>query len=276
MKTKLNDSHDENKCALPGAELNAQKMPGHWLFARLGKRVLRPGGLELTKCMLKSLAIGESDSVVEFAPGLGITSRLALEKHPSSYIGIEGNEAAAVQVRHYLSGPNQKCLVGRAGESSLQESSATVVYGEAMLTMQGASQKLLIVREAYRVLKPGGRYGIHEMCLVPDNLDVGIKQEIQHVLSDSIHVGTKPLTAKEWRTLLEEEGFEIKEQEQRPMRLLEPGRLIQDEGLGGALRFLWNLWRETKARRRVLDMRRTFSKYRSHIRAIMLIGIKRS
>ena len=29
---------------LPGSELDVAKMPGHWLLARLGKRVLRPGG----------------------------------------------------------------------------------------------------------------------------------------------------------------------------------------------------------------------------------------
>ena len=30
--------------SLPGAQLEAKRMPGHWLLARLGKRVLRPGG----------------------------------------------------------------------------------------------------------------------------------------------------------------------------------------------------------------------------------------
>ena len=44
---------------------------GHWVLAKLGKRVLRPGGLELTRKMLSALSIGEEDDVVEFAPGLG-------------------------------------------------------------------------------------------------------------------------------------------------------------------------------------------------------------
>ena len=65
-----------------------------------------------------------------------------------------------------------------------------------MLTMQGPTQKSEIVREAARILKAGGRYGIHELCLVPDHLDEAIKLEIQHVLSQTIHVGARPLTAK--------------------------------------------------------------------------------
>ena len=49
----------------------AHKMPGHWLLARLGKRVLRPGGLGLTRIMLDRLGIGARDEVVEFAPAWG-------------------------------------------------------------------------------------------------------------------------------------------------------------------------------------------------------------
>jgi hypothetical protein len=114
------------------------------------------------------------------------------------------------------------------------------------------------------------------LCLVPDDLEESIKQEIQHALSHAIHVGAMPLTSKEWRALLETEGFEVQTEARRPMRLLEPDRLIHDEGLWGALRFIWNLCRDREARQRVLAMRRTFMKHRSHLAAILLIGIKRS
>lgn len=264
----------DTELALPGDKLAASKMPGHWVLARLGKRVLRPGGLELTRCMLQALAIHSSDAVVEFAPGLGVTTCLALNRHPASYIGIEEDEAAAAQVRGLLSGPDQRCLVGAAAETSLPQNSATVVYGEAMLTMQGPTQKCQIVHEAARLLKPGGRYGIHELCLVPDDLDDSIKREIQHALSKSIHVSARPLTAKEWRALLEAEGLKVTAKTLRPMRLLEADRLVQDEGLRGAVRFAWNLCADREARQRVSAMRRVFMKYHSHLAAIMLVGLK--
>jgi SAM-dependent methyltransferase len=264
------------KPELPGATLSAEKMPGHWLLARLGKRVLRPGGLELTRRLLNSLAIQSMDQVVEFAPGLGVTTRMTLNLNPASYTAVDDDEKAAARVRQFLTKPNQQCLVGIAEKTGLPDNSATVVYGEAMLTMHGAEQKRAIVREAFRVLKPGGRYGIHELSLVPDDLDNGIKQEIQQSLSRAIHVGARPLTSAEWRALLEAEGFEIRAEAERPMRLLEPDRLVQDEGLGGALRFIWNLIRDGEARKRVLEMRRTFTKHRSHMAAIMLVAVKRA
>src|SRR4051794_26597211 len=55
---------------MPGETLKTDKMPGHWLLARLGKRVLRPGGRQLTHRMIEALNIGPSDAVIEFAPGL--------------------------------------------------------------------------------------------------------------------------------------------------------------------------------------------------------------
>ena len=70
-------------------ELDTTKMPGHWLLARLGKRVLRPGGRELTQQMLNGLCIKSSDDVVEFAPGLGFTAQLTLNRKPASYIATK-------------------------------------------------------------------------------------------------------------------------------------------------------------------------------------------
>ena len=155
---------------LPGDHLDAAKMPGHWLLLRLGKRVLRPGGLELTRRMLDGLNIQPDDDVVEFGPGLGVTARLTLARKPHSYVGIERDENAARIVRHCLQGFGGQCLIASADETSLANAQASVVYGEAMLTMQGQNQKVAIIAEASRLLRPGGRYGIHELCLVPDEL----------------------------------------------------------------------------------------------------------
>ena len=82
--------------------LDTTKMPGHWLLARLGKRVLRPGGRELTQQMLNGLCIKSSDEVVEFAPGLGFTTQLTLKQKPASYTAVERDEAAADVVRRLL------------------------------------------------------------------------------------------------------------------------------------------------------------------------------
>ncbi|HUY31940.1 MAG TPA: class I SAM-dependent methyltransferase [Pirellulales bacterium] len=259
---------------LPGSERPVEKLPGHWVLASLGKRVLRPGGRRLTERLLEVLDIGSGDEVVEFAPGMGATARMTLARQPATYTAVERDAGAAAIVRRYLAGSNQRCVLGEAEATGLPTGSATVVYGEAMLTMQPADKKHHIVAEAHRLLRPGGRYGIHEMCITPDDLSADARNQIEHNLAGEIRVGARPLTCAKWRQLLEAAGFEIVAEEQLPMRLLEPSRLIQDEGLFGALRFVGNLLRQGDARRRVLGMRRVFRKHREHLGAVMLVGRK--
>ena len=259
----------------PGHGLDYSQMPGHWLLAQMGKRVLRPGGVELTSRMLEALDIRFTDEVVEFASGLGLTARSALERNPASYTGIERDETAVRQVGKYLSGPGRQCLVGKAEQTGLPSASATVIFGEAMLTMQTSILKAAIVEEAARLLKPGGRYGVHELCLQPDDLENTKKAEIAAVLSDAIHVGARPLTPGEWRALLEEHGFAVETQLIAPMHLLEPRRFIQDEGWARTMRFVLKVLTTPAARRRILRMRSVFREYRGYLGAIMLVGVKK-
>jgi hypothetical protein len=259
----------------PGASCSQRNIPGHWVLAQLGKRVLRPGGMELTQRMLAALTIVSADDVVEFAPGLGKTAQLALKRRPASYTAVEREPAAAAIVSGYLKDPRQKCVRGSADQTGLPSEVATVVYGEAMLTMQTPEMKSRIVREARRLLKRGGRYAIHEMCLVGDDLDEGSKREINQALSRAIHVGVRPLSVSEWRRLMEAEGFEVEVEARAPMHLLEPSRLLGDEGVKGTLRFVWNVMRDRESRERVLIMRRVFRRHQSNLAAVMMICVKR-
>lgn len=248
-----------------------EKMPGHWLLSSLGKTVLRPGGLEMTRAMLSGLNITEVDYVVEFAPGLGITAKMTLTKNPT-YIAIEKDEKAAQIVRSYLDGIRQTCILGSAEDTGLPEDSATIVYGEAMLTMQSAKQKKQIVGEARRILKPGGKYAIHEMCLFPEEINSEQKGIIRSDLVEAIKVNASPLTVKEWKEVLEQQGFKIIDVQILPMDLLRLKRMIEDESVMGVMKITKNVLMNRHARKRVLKMRNTFLKHKSSIQAVLIIA----
>jgi ubiquinone/menaquinone biosynthesis C-methylase UbiE len=258
---------------LPGEGLNPAKMPGHWILARLGKRVLRPGGMTLTRRMLDALAIGPTDHVVEFAPGMGRTARIVLETNPASYTGIERDAAATEQVRHWLTGDpaTRQVINGEAQATGLADGRATAVYGEAMLTMQPQTKRRMIVAEAFRLLKPGGRYAIHELATQLDGIDAGRVKAIQRKITDAIHHQAYPMQLEDWRQFLEAEGFEVEQSFTEPMALLEPRRLIKDEGWLGAARFGLRLLTHGPERRRVLEMRRVFRELHPHLAAICLV-----
>ncbi|CFE80433.1 methyltransferase/methylase [Mycobacterium tuberculosis] len=58
------------------------------------------------------------------------------------------------------------------------------------------------------------------------------------------------------------------------MALLQPRRVIADEGLLGALRFAGNLLIHRAARRRVLLMRHTFRRHRERLTAVAIVAHK--
>ncbi|MFJ9863816.1 class I SAM-dependent methyltransferase [Streptomyces sp. NPDC101165] len=261
---------------IPGEGLDASRMPGHWLLARLGKRVLRPGGLELTRSMLDALAIGPDDRVVELAAGLGATARLALARTPATYTAVDRDAAAVTRLSALTApGPTEvRAVRADAADTGLPSGSATVVYGEAMLTMQPEPAKRRVVREARRLLADSsGRYAIHEMCLVPDDIDPALARQIAADLHEAIHVGARPLTPAGWKNLLAAEGFTVTARRTAPMALLEPHRVIADEGLIRALGIAGRALRYPAARQRVLHMRSVFQRHRDHLGAISLVAV---
>lgn len=258
----------------PGEGINPAKMPGHWVLARAGKQVLRPGGRDLTRKMLAGLAITGRDDVVEFAPGMGATTRLAIAAQPRSYTAIERDEHAMAHVSTLLTGPGYACHRGTAQSTGLADECATVVFGEAFLTMQSDEHKRQIAAEAFRILRSGGRYGLHELALTPDTLDEEIQADIRGELSRSIHVGARPLTHAGWREILTEAGFEIVTEARAPMALLEPRRLLADEGISRLAKIALNILRDRTARARVDEMRAMFRNRAGNMDAIMVVARK--
>jgi len=250
-----------------------QKAQGHWILAKMGKKVLRPGGKELTQKLINGLNISSKSEVVEFAPGLGYTASVVAERKPKSYTGVELDESAAELLQKKLSAPNQKIVTGSAADSGLNQDSADVVYGEAMLTMQADHRKSEIIKEAYRILKPGGLYGIHELSL-ENSTDENSKAEIQRELALTIKVNARPLTENEWKSLLENEGFKIRKVMTNSMSLLEPKRVIDDEGLLRAVKIWMNILTHPDARKRIMNMRKIFYKYREQLGAIAIVAEK--
>jgi SAM-dependent methyltransferase len=255
---------------LPLSERRIQDMPGHWLLARLGKRALRPGGTAMTSRLLRDACLSAAD-VVEFAPGLGRTAMEILGRRPKSYVGVERDPDAARMVGELVAARGE-CRNLDATATGLPDASADVVVGEAMLTMQTEQGKRAIVREATRVLRPGGRYAIHEMALQPDDIDPAIATQACRGLARSIKVNARLLTVAEWRALLEGAGLVVEVVRTTPMALLRLRRNVADEGVVGTLRVVGNILRSRDVRHRVVDMWKTFHQHRHSIVAVSLIA----
>lgn len=257
---------------MPAADLDPSRVAGHWLLARLGKRVLRPGGVETTGWILDSLAIAPTDDIVEVAPGLGATTELLLGANPASYTGVDRDPEAAALVGDLLNGENRRIINATASETGLPDHSVDVVIGEAYLTMQPDSVKHRIITELTRILRPGGRFALHEIAFAPEDIDDDHRRTISDSMTSSIKVSVNPLTVKGWTDLLGEHGITADIPHLSPLHLLEPRRIINDEGLGGTARFVFNVARNPAARKRVIAMRRSMSSNAANLQAIGLTG----
>ncbi|BAU96443.1 SAM-dependent methyltransferase [Corynebacterium suranareeae] len=263
------------KPLIPESDQSADHAGGHWILARLGKKVLRPGGRETTDFLLKNLPLTGS-TVVEFAPGLGVTAREILNARPSRYIGVDSDPDACANVRAILPAGPHEVRNNNATDTELEEESVDVVIGEAMLTMQTDKHKLEIMREAARILKSGGLYGIHELSLTPDGISDEVKDDIRKALARSIKVNARPITDPEWAGLAREAGFEVINIYQADMALLSLKRNLKDEGLSGVAKILSNVIRQPDLRKRVLGMRKTFRAHKENLGAVGIILQKKS
>ncbi|WP_328705781.1 class I SAM-dependent methyltransferase [Actinomyces trachealis] len=254
----------------------ATRMQGHWLLAMLGKRVLRPGGIELTRRMLGACALAPGQHLVELGPGVGRTAEILLATRPSSYRGVDPHPEGREQVAAVLDGhPEAQYVVADAAQTGLPEASADLVVGEAMLTMQSDTHKREIIAEAARLLAPGGRYAIHELALRGDLTDTEVEATRKEI-SRAIRVGARPLTVVGWSQMLTEAGLVVEWSGTAPMHLLEPRRLLQDEGLVGTARFILRMARTPGARDRVTSMRRLFRLRATALTAVALVARKPS
>lgn len=259
---------------LPGGDIDTARVAGHWLLARLGKRVLRPGGVEITEQLLAAVEVRDTDDVVEIAPGLGATTRRLLDPNPKSYTGVDRDPDAAGLVASLLDGPNRRIVHATASETGLDADLADVVFGEAYLTMQPDSLKRRVIAELARIARPGARLALHEVAFAPREIAPEARESVVAALSSTIKVSVTPMTIDEWRELLESQGFSVRHQFTAPLHLLEPRRLLRDEGLVGAARFVLNVARDRSARDRVVAMREAMRDNAEHLQAVGLVAVR--
>ncbi|AWB27706.1 class I SAM-dependent methyltransferase [Halococcoides cellulosivorans] len=245
--------------------------PAHQVFAASGKRVLRPGGTALTERLLDQIALQAGADVVEFAPGTGATAERLLDRDPATYRGIDLDADTVARLRERLGGPNREFLTGHAAETGLERSSADVCVGEAMLTMQADDGARAIVDEAARLLRATGRYGIHELA-VHDDVPADRQDQIALDLESVLGVPARPRTESTWVDILDQEGFTVEWTDRAPMALLDPRRLVADEGVLGAIRFGARVLRDRDARQRVRSIRTTFREHADALTALAVVA----
>jgi SAM-dependent methyltransferase len=216
----------------------------------------RPGGPDMSEVLLDGLHLRQGDRIVEIWPGSGATTREILPMLPRSYRGIARDAACAERLDHSMrkhpdlqallmraraEGEYTGFLPGRPDATGLPAESATAVFGECVLTPLTHDEKVAVVTEAARLLPPGGRLGLHELCLTPrpgwnETLDHELAGQVQDDLEAHAGPGLHPLALDQWRDVVEQGGLVVtatRVGEAEPPSIT---TLLRDEGWRGLMR----------------------------------------
>ena len=213
------------------------------------------GGEAGSELLLDGLEVSGDDDIVEYWPGYGLTTRRILPLRPRSYRGIAPDQRTAdrlddrlrrhpdlrsLTTRRETDGAYTSFRVACAEATGLPDQSASAVLGENLLTPLAPFRVRSVLREVWRLLPPGGRFGVHELCLVPepswdDRRDRERAAELLAEIERSAGPGLHPRTEAGWRAEIERSGMVVTGVRTAPLAPLTRRRLIRELGARGAL-----------------------------------------
>ncbi len=248
--------------------LNFETATGHQVMAAAGKKILRPGGKAATAQLFQWAAFQPGDRVLELAASFGHSAIALAQQYGVQVIGIEKNPASVARARLNIQ------AAGLAGQVQVLEGDVfrleelseqfDYVLAEAILTMQSLPAKRQILHGVCDRLKPGGKFLSQEL-LARDRAD-----EIHRALAATLRANSTPLSEADWIDTCEAAGLQVVQCRTGKMELLNPTRIIQDEGLRDGLKFCWTVLTQAPVRQRLLPIRRVFQQYCQELGYIVL------
>lgn len=248
--------------------MNVSEKAGHTFLASLGKTRLRPGGIEATEWLINQAQLNGGIKVLEVACNMATTSIELAQRFGCQICAIDMDKQALQTATERVkeAGLSDKIQILEANATKLPfpDESFDVVINEAMLTMYADKAKSKLVNEYYRVLKKGGCLLTHDIMLTRGELASGSHGQLQNVVKSHV----SPMSQADWRQLFLDSGFTRVETHNGTMSLMSPAGLIRDEGLGGALKIVFNGMRTRENRVRFTGMFRYFRAHRKQLNYI--------
>jgi SAM-dependent methyltransferase len=161
---------------------------------------LHPGGLELTRELAHLCRIGNGVAVLDLASGTGESACFLAERFGAHVVGVDLSEKMIRQAEGKARARGQTGVTFRRADAihlPLADAAFDVAICECTLCLL---DKQKVLSEMARVVKPGGRVGMHDLCWkdsAPDHL--------RRTLSEI--EGERPETLEGWSGLFRQAGL---------------------------------------------------------------------
>src|SRR5436305_2606308 len=152
------------------------------------------------------VTLKEGETVLDLGSGGGIDVLLSARRvGPTGFVfGLDMTEemlALALENKARAGATNVAFLKGRIEDIPLPARSVDVVISNCVINL--AADKSRVLREAFRVLKPGGRFAVSDVVA-----DGPVPDELRHNMESWVGCIAGALDVDSYRRLLDEAGFE--------------------------------------------------------------------
>lgn len=230
--------------------------------------ILHPGGLATTRALAEMYGISDGTPVLDVASGTGEAACYLGDSFGAAVVGVDRSVYMVERADQKVSERQLRevgFVRGDAQRLPFRDNAFEVVISECTLSLL---DKATALEEMARVVRSGGRVGVHEICWREDAPEP-VKQQLFEL------EGEKPETLGGWKRLFEAAGLEevqvVDRSELIPLWMRESKRSL---GLGGQLRAAGRVVRRwgVGGLGRVLASERLFrSKYLGYG---MFVGVK--
>ncbi|KIL45380.1 class I SAM-dependent methyltransferase [Jeotgalibacillus soli] len=171
------------------------------LLAYFGIGGAHPGGLPLTKSILRNEAIGPSNSVLDIGCGTGQTAEYIVTQFNCPVTALDNHPIMVEKANERFKNKNYNVTIvnGNVENLPLPNNSFNFILSESVVTFTSISKSL---QELYRVLMKNGT-----MILIEMTAEQTLTEEMKIKICDFYGI-KEILSENEWKARIHEAGFD--------------------------------------------------------------------
>lgn len=203
----------------------ANQLPLPQFLESLGKTELKPGGSYATGATIRMLDLSSGEHVLVVGPHAANTALFVSMTTQTTTEALVKEESEKVTEGDPSLKRRSTARIGKIEELPFEDGHFDAALVEATLSYQNSDNQALTLKEIARVLKPGGRIGLHELVWRQPPTP-----ELERKFADVWQGTVNPGVVKTWWDLLEQGGFKDVKNELAVVSYFTPKGMTADEG----------------------------------------------
>ena len=169
-------------------------------LSKIGVSGAHPGGINLTKEILKHETIRSTSHILDIGCGTGQTAAYLAKQYGSTVFGIDTNPLMVKKAKKRMTKNHLPVVILESSveNTPLPNQQFDLILSESVLSFVDPSKAL---KEIYRLLKKGGRFIANELT-IPHSIPKQTKEELEQFYGFNAF-----FTKRDWVRYLEQAGY---------------------------------------------------------------------